>query len=145
MGYTHYWRQNKSIPSDRWQKIADDAFKLISAAPCKLAYEEDDPEPPYVGSYVIRFNGTPDPDGHETFILERVPSDSFSFCKTASKPYDTVVCAVLAIAKEHCSDAIKVTSDGDERDWKEPLAWASQVLGREVKYPFLVNPRNTAS
>jgi hypothetical protein len=47
-----------------------------------------------------------------------------------------VVCAILAIAREHAPDLIRVTSDGNAIDWQPPLCFASQVLSRDVPRPF---------
>lgn len=64
--------------------------------------------------------------GHETFVLERVqPKPAYTgarpgtyFCKTARKPYDLVVCAVLILAHVHLG--LQVSSDGD---WSEQHEW----------------------
>lgn len=135
MGYTHYWRMSKDIPVSAWAKIQADAAKLIATSPAPLAYEYDKTDkPPVCDENEIRFNGR-DEDGHETFLLKR-EQKSFEFCKTASKPYDTVVCAVLACAHEHAPEAITVSSDGDGDDWAGPLVWAGDVLGREIPLPL---------
>jgi hypothetical protein len=137
MGYTHYWRQeNGPIPEGAWAEICVDAKALIAAAPCRLAWEVDRPErPPQIDGAVIRFNGAPKPDGCETFLLER-EGKGFAGCKTRGQPYDQVVTAVLACAVERAPDHIRVSSDGDDRDWAEPLAWATAVLGRAVALPL---------
>lgn len=137
MGYTHYWR-HQEIPQDRWDLITADAEKLILAATnegTKLWHEYDEPDTlPAITSEEIFFNGA-DEEGHETFHLTSDGAD-FTFCKTAYKPYDKVVCAILAVAKQHAPDHITVSSDGDEADWREPLAWASEVLARDVPSPL---------
>ena len=139
MGYTHYWSFDKEIKPDVWQKIAEDAKRLIERSPAKLALDYDTPaEVPYVNIDAIHFNGVGD-EGHETFVLSVNPT-AFEFCKTANKPYDLVVCAVLAVAHEHAG--ISVRSDGDARDWQPALDWAAQVLGRTVKLPLEVNGGN---
>lgn len=64
---------------------------------------------------------------HETFCLNRkyinpvgYTNDDkewkFACTKTARKPYDLMVCAVLILAKFYLVD-IKVSSDGDLEDW----------------------------
>jgi hypothetical protein len=136
MGYTHYWRMNQDIPRDAWAKIQADAAKIIAASPAKLALEYDEPERlPICDGIEIRFNAADEDESCETFVL-RPEMQDFEFCKTRQYPYDTPVCAILACAAEHAPNAIRVSSDGDEGDWAEPLAWASKVLGRTVPSPI---------
>lgn len=135
MGYTHYWRQPLGIPAAAWALIQADAAKLIAASPVKLAFDYDETDKaPACSAEEIRFNGLGD-DGHETFMLTPDAED-FEFCKTAFKPYDLVVCAVLACAAEH-TGKIAVSSDGDVSDWRDGVEWASKVLGRSVPCPAL--------
>jgi hypothetical protein len=133
MGYTHYWKHG-NIPANVWAKIANDATKLIVASDVDLAFDYDEPTKlPQANDANVRFNGVGD-DGHETFLIHPA-STSFEFCKTASKPYDKIVCAVLAVFKEHGGDIVEITSDGDEPDWQEGLDYAAKVLGRKVNLP----------
>ena len=53
----------------------------------------------------------------------------FACCKTARKPYDIMVQAVLIIAEYHFKDDIKVSSDGDTEDWMESYKLVSNVFG----------------
>ncbi len=135
MGYTHYWRAKNGglFTPEEWKKITDDVQKLIAASDVPLLFEEDSNEPPSITDDLIRFNGKLH-DGHETFWFQR-DLEHFQFCKTAAKPYDKVVVACLAVALQHAPDKIRVSSDGDERDWKEGLDWASAVLGRTIPCP----------
>ncbi len=137
MGYTHYWKTTAPIPDDVWQLICGDAEKIILLSPAKLVWEYDEPNKlPEVkrvkadgGDTCIRFNGVGD-DGHETFFFEQHATD-FSFCKTAQKPYDVAVCAVLAAIADRTS-LVKVSSDGDPSEWEEGLALARQALNRLI-------------
>lgn len=61
----------------------------------------------------------------------------FNFCKTARKPYDFFVCAVLILAKIHFGDRIKVSTDGTLEDWL-PVIDFMHSLGYSV-------PRNMFS
>ena len=54
---------------------------------------------------------------------------NFFFCKTARKPYDTCVVALLAIMKKHLGKKIKISSDGNINDWSEGLALCKEILG----------------
>lgn len=72
------------------------------------------------------FNGL-DGDSHETFdfsrtkdtwLLRSPESPDFSFCKTARKPYDKVIVAILKLA-DHCFEGFSWSSDGGEDEHKE--------------------------
>jgi hypothetical protein len=64
---------------------------------------------PFLGERQIQFNGVGD-DSHETFHLTKASQD-FEFCKTAMKPYDDVVVAVMREAMK-LNPNFKPTSDG---------------------------------
>ena len=102
---------------------------------------------------MIWFNGREENDQcHETFHLERKSTEEsyrtqqtsdingkpipfeegeecFTFCKTARKPYDIVVCCCLLIAKHYVGDLIKVSSDGDETEWNDAINLCKKHLG----------------
>ena len=73
---------------------------------------------------MIRFNGKGE-EGHETFMLTP-DSQEFNFCKTAQKPYDIVVVAILCLLAHHTS-GVTVSSDGGISDWTDGLALAQRV------------------
>ncbi len=94
---------------------------------------------PEITNDIICFNGSTK-NSHETFILERKRKSSeydqedkgkfFEFCKTARKPYDLAVCAVLIIAKNHFNDNILVRSDGEINDeWVFAKKFVQRHLG----------------
>jgi len=116
MGYTHYWK-SAGFNAEQWAKLSDGARAIILAAGSAgiaLAGEWDEPvDLPVVDGDCIRFNGTGN-DGHETFYLAVAPVE-FGFCKTAFKPYDAAVVAILMLASE-CGP-FTWSSDGDEEDW----------------------------
>lgn len=93
----------------------------------------DEGSKPEVTDSFIALNGIP---CHETLHLERVPTipayragrGHFAFCKTAYKPYDVVVTALLCLAAHITEGAFKVSSDGGPADWAEGLALANKVL-----------------
>ena len=86
---------------------------------------------------------------HEDFIIREtfklnfreestnigIPS-GFNFCKTAQKPYDTVVVACLIVLKHYLKDLIEVSSDGDASDWLDGLNFASRVLKTKFSNPL---------
>jgi hypothetical protein len=110
---------------------------------CKgiIQYEDNICKPPVADDAMIRFNGVDD-DGHETFVLMRsdVPAsylenknEVFGFCKTARKPYDKYVTAVLLLAKLYLQDEIRISSDGDIADWKEGQKLIKEKVGMRVE------------
>ena len=133
MGYSHYWSHDAEIPGVTWIKIAVDAKQLAEAfRPAKLSELHID------GSDII-FNGAP-PQDFETFGLSRLPQDTI--CKTAHRPYDKLVCAVLSVAKQHYPP-LAVSSDALFEGlaiWPDAARWASKVLGRNVPIPWDARP-----
>ena len=109
---------------------------------------------------MIWFNGREENDqGHETFHLERKSTkesyrtfplkdqdgkiledtekeECFTFCKTARKPYDIVVCCCLLIAKKHLGGLISVSSDGDEVEWNDAINLCQKHLGYNEEFSF---------
>lgn len=133
MGYTHYHPQGRDFTAAEWQRLTDAATKIVAefgqgvtAAP--LAWEYDEPtKPPQIDGDVIRFNGVGE-DGHETFLLTRIREPYFTFCKTARKPYDVVVVAILIAADAIAPGALAIGSDGDADDWQAGLTLASRAI-----------------
>jgi len=75
----------------------------------------------------ICFNGDGSVDlDHETFSVTPDPID-FEFCKTARKPYDLMVCAVLISMKKHLVN-FSYSSDGDAEDWKPAKKFYKSVI-----------------
>lgn len=73
---------------------------------------------------------------HEPFRIARKSTghvtekgEVFSCCKTAYKPYDILVTACMIIAKHHLGDGIRLSSDGDERDWEDGRKLCQFALG----------------
>ncbi len=123
MGYTHYFTQKKECPPEAWQQICD-AFKQLQVA----ALINHDPLliQRVVSAEEIIFNGIKD-EGHETMVLIR-KQPGFACCKTARKPYDRVVVALLCLVEHFAPSVWDISSDGDEEDWQEGLALARTVV-----------------
>ena len=119
----------KGCPPKAWTKITT-KFKEMQVAgllteALPIQRESDSSLPPLVSREEIQFNGIGQ-DGHETMYVTRV-GGRFNFCKTAYKPYDTVVVALLCLM-EHCApDVWVIGSDGNKLDWLEGLALAMEV------------------
>ena len=149
MGYTHYWFTLRDIAPETWAKITDDAKKLIKASKLKLTADDQAPKP-IVDEDHIWLNGKGD-DEYESFILER-KRDS-AFCKTAKKPYDLVVCAILIVAEHHAIEVFECHSDGGmygtvddyagphDKEWDDALAFVNKTLNVNYALPFLITTR----
>jgi hypothetical protein len=91
----------------------------------------------------INFNGKDD-DSHETFYIERVAREEFKqfdpdgllfgFCKTAMKPYDTLVVAGLILAQfRFGKQAFRISSDGEVSDWQVGLKLVNDTFGLKLE------------
>lgn len=113
MGYTHYW-ENPGFTDDEWTEARKFAKRIVAKTDVPIQYEDDVPTAPEISAELIRFNGVGDA-GHETFHVQRYPSRSFNFCKTAFKPYDEVVVAML-IMLSRVNPRFTWSSDGEPSD-----------------------------
>ena len=155
MGYTHYFTAKK-FTNKEWDEIISTVKTLYENMPeysssgseyseyqLKLSgcfkYEH-----PIFNNERIHFNGSnglqrvkmyeggwkdaisedPMDLAHETFSL--VKKGCIDSCKTARKPYDFMVQAVLIVAKCVAPTKITVTSDGDNDDWADAFKFVSQ-------------------
>jgi hypothetical protein len=75
---------------------------------------------------------------YETFRLEKcVPPDQppakqglyFEFVKTAFRPYDIAVTAVLLIAKRHLKNQLIIYTNGLDAQWADARRICQRVLG----------------
>lgn len=165
IGYSHYYYQRRSFTDAEWAHLCKAFQKLdegkprgtISGWPTPdfqplfLARWGDpsDYEPPQVDAERIAFNGwSPDNHdlGHETFTLRRempelrgfdTHGEYFDCCKTAFKPYDLLVTAMLIVADNDCPGALRVSSDGDQDGWEPGLNLVQRVLGGPYGYPAM--------
>jgi hypothetical protein len=131
MGYTHYWKLKVQPHPDHWASLCDMSRRIVRQAIAKgipLQYEMDQERAPQIDEAAIRFNGV-GRDGHETFFIANSPTE-FEFCKTARKPYDAAVVAVL-MAAETLLIGFEWSSDGDgESDaFEEGIALLRSALG----------------
>lgn len=125
MGYTHYIKAPKGIEPTTFARLSKAAAKVVEFTDAALRSDSDEEGPPELTDELIRFNGVGD-DGHETFVLTQDSSD-FDFCKTAEKPYDEAVTAVLCLLHLYTDGAVEISSDGEPKDWQDGLALARQV------------------
>lgn len=129
MGYTHHWTTHRDLTENEWEHITSEVWTLLEhhlpPGLC-LTKQYGTQEAPQVDENRIQFNGCGE-FGHESFILDRAQHDDF--CKTARKPYDLVVAAVLIVVAGIAEDAITVRSNGGPKDWQPALDWVNDVLG----------------
>lgn len=128
IGYTHYFRQNKSVTPGQWAKIIRDARILLENSPVEFGDGrggEIDSFDSLITEHEIVFNGLGEDDSHETFYLPRNET-KFNFCKTDRKPYDILVCAALIIADAHAPGCYEIDSDGDFEEWIPALRFVSE-------------------
>lgn len=137
MGYTNYYETKKTVgTAKQWAAFIEDVNKIFKATDIPLANGRGDAGTlPTVSKSVVSFNGVED-DSHETLYIERVSTARmdkgdklvFNFCKTAEKPYDKVVVAVLVALKQHFP-ASKISSDGGMDDWQAGIDLAKGAVG----------------
>lgn len=151
MGYTHYFTFNrvKGIPADELEAAYKAA--LIECAHVARAYQATAVGLDRLSGYTahtkpgayggLQLNGKGE-NAHEPFELREhfgeQADNGFGFCKTARKPYDIVVVACLAVLKYRLGNAIDVSSDGRESDWKAGVALAQSVLNRRISNPLAI-------
>jgi hypothetical protein len=153
IGYTHYWTFKQ--PSKVKGNAAKAETKYLQAiGECqrvvKAFYKENGGISGFsahtkLGQYGgLEFNGKQELS-HEPFVLREHfrqnfegHFDGFNFCKTAQKPYDTLVVACLAILKYRLGDLVEVSSDGRASDWDEGVLYAQTVLGLKIENPILL-------
>jgi hypothetical protein len=153
LGYTHYWRQLRTINLAEWAQITADVGTIlqhiqqrggINLGNCngdRGTSPDFTPEP----NARFAFNGWGD-DAHETFAIyrkvstEKESSECFGggdFCKTARKPYDIAVTAVLCYLStfhlmgdidEKRKPIISVSSDGKGSNFLAGLEVARVAL-----------------
>jgi hypothetical protein len=133
MGYTHYWEvADISKHSKRPSAVISAMVKIAKNSPVPLAGGDGTGEPKASRKEIV-FNGR-SPDDYETFLF---PGDAgHNFCKTGQRPYDIVVTACLAAAKDIYGSEIKVSSDGSPEEWEPGVALASRVLRRVIRNPI---------
>ena len=141
MGYTQYIYSKPELEVVKWKEYTDGVSKILALDTKNiLAREYDDTsKKPEINSNYVIFNGKED-KGHETFMFSRVTKVadylsnkkmSFSFCKTARKPYDKFVVACLIYAKIVFGKDVKISSDGDIKDWQAGKLLVEKALVKD--------------
>jgi hypothetical protein len=82
---------------------------------------------------------------HESFYWAGIPTQSewrkddpdfFEFCKTAYKPYDAVVTAILIRAKTIYGSCVRISSDGEWSEWQAGRDMYEAIFGEVAECPF---------
>lgn len=119
MGYTNYYKihaqENNSFPIE----FVNGVRLIVENSPCKIVgWDNEDLESKAeITETRIALNGAGD-EGHESFIMNPFYTD-FDFCKTAQKPYDVVVKAILLFAERKFSILQENFSFDGNRNEKE--------------------------
>jgi hypothetical protein len=101
-------------------------------------------EPEFTEAY-FRLNGDRSQDlDYETFAWEAMPTQQaweegneiFDFCKTARRPYDAVVTAILIRAKLIYGDCVDVRSDGEWHEWQAGRELYEATFSEQAPNPF---------
>ena len=160
MGYTHYNSRNtKNLGSAYFYgKLALDAKAIIAEAQKRgitIRGGNGEGEPEYNEGY-FSLNGNAEAgEDYETFMWEALPeqpewqrqhfsasgknpNEIFDFCKTAHKPYDSVVTAILIRAKVIYGDCVEIRSDGNWSDWQAGRDLYEAVFGELAPNPFVM-------
>lgn len=136
MGYTHYWR-NKGITEARWG-IAIHEAKRVAVAMIDLIAGGDGKGRPEIGDGLC-FNGKGELR-YQAFEMPAAAAElpDWSFCKTDQRPYDVVVCAVLATLRYHAGGGggFVVESDGTPEEWEQGLVAAHRATGEFIGLPM---------
>jgi len=154
MGYTHYYTRpvNDAGSAHMFGKLALDTKSICDYAqangiPLANGNAEAGTQPDFTEGY-FSFNGVSDENGdngHETFHWAGIPTQSewrkddpeyFEFCKTAYKPYDAVVTAILIRAKVIYGSCVSVSSDGNWTEWQAGRDLYESVFGETAPNPF---------
>jgi hypothetical protein len=149
MGYTHYWNYNPDAIEDteKLRKMFSKASKQIKKFEAWItAYKSEvynicgglGEGKPIFNESEVWFNGDSAQSlDHETFrIYWGKRSDSF--CKTARKPYDLLVCfALLTFAEIFPKEVFSFSSDGTVADdeWQVGCEFYETFTGKVAKMP----------
>lgn len=134
MGFTHYYQLAQPISENDWAKIKVQMQTLIENSPVPLGdgWGEEGSKPDLTDNH-ININGIED-NAHETFTVYRL-STKWGFTKTARKPYDVVVVALLVLL--HHDANLLVSSDGGYDDWVDGLNFLNKTLDANYTIPSL--------
>lgn len=136
MGYTHYHAQQRAFTAAEWELITQATHKILASQPKGLICGGNGEGEATVDTEEICFNGNNEDDqSHETFHITKRKMGDFNFCKTAQKPYDTAVVAVLCVIHFYAPGVLEIGSDGEQDDWRQGLELA-QTVNKDITCPL---------
>ena len=120
MGYTHYFEGLTATA-----EVIADAQKIIDASPVTVCGPGGQGLPQLDAADGLWLNGFEAADeDYETFFLRGINEPEHpelgAFCKTAHRPYDVVVTAILISAALHAGSTVR--SDGRWDNWGAGVA-----------------------
>lgn len=128
MSYTVYFTHKRPFTTGEWGKIIAAVTPMFHRL--KQIKSGNGTGRPFISNDEINFNGDASKgEDHENLVLCKNGS-GFQFCKTARKPYDRYVKAVLVVAFNVAPGALEVSCDGDTEDgcWDEGVRIANLYL-----------------
>lgn len=129
MGYTHYWEIHSALDTPdqnhhvAWYDFIGEVHKLEDA------FQQAEPICGETTIEAVYVNGIAE-EGHEDFVLTPEVT-GFDFCKTARKPYDTLVTAILLLAKDTFGERISIRSDGNDEEWQAGRDFLAETLNTQ--------------
>lgn len=147
MGYTHYFRRPPVLDPKKFADFAERVKSIVALAE-KQGTHLAGPlgrERPIITPTTIELNGYGDDESHESFILHQDETQSpyqiennlhFDFCKTARKPYDRVVTAILALYAYTFPEVILGSDGQSEEEWIHGRALCDDATGILPPHPF---------
>lgn len=121
MEYIHYWSYNEIAPEDKISKVIDEITKLIAICNIKLNMNINEKE--------ILINGDKENNEDNQDFLLNFKEVSKSFCNTAKKPYDFVVCLVLLSCANNF-DNFEFNSNAGILEWYKPIVLYEDIIGK---------------
>ena len=151
MGYTHYYTQKRSFTDSEWHNIRQAADQILRPAKDVIDQHKASDQKLKITKDIILFNGIGD-DAHETFLLDKKlrptkwkgatfnEGDCFRFTKTARKPYDKYVTALLIVIHNFANGALDIASDGFYEEWIPGKEFASKFCFQGEGSDYLAIP-----
>jgi hypothetical protein len=156
MGYTHYTYRPRNNAGSAYMfgKLALDAKTICDYANAngiRIRNGNGEGEPEFTEFYfsingdASAFSSEGRDLAHETFYWAGIPTQSewrkdepdfFEFCKTAYKPYDAVVTAILIRAKSIYGSCVRISSDGEWSEWQAGRDMYEAIFGEVAECPF---------
>lgn len=156
MGYTHYTYRPRNNAGSAYMfgKLALDAKTICDYANAngiRIRNGNGEGEPEFTEFYfsingdASAFSSEGRDLAHETFYWAGIPTQSewrkdepdfFEFCKTAYKPYDAVVTAILIRAKTIYGSCVSISSDGEWSEWQAGRDMYEAIFREVAECPF---------